>query len=293
MFASGKGGTGKTTIAVNLAWLLAYSGRRVEYLDCDVEEPNGHLFLKPEFEKRKPARVMVPVINQDKCTSCGQCGQACQFHAIVNLPANTLLFPQMCHGCGLCVLVCPEGAICEGTREIGMIETGKGCLNIPFVHGVLNVGEPMAGPLIEQVKACGRNGCLTIIDAPPGTSCPVVKTMSDADLVILVTEPTPFGLHDLRLAVIVARGLGIPVTVVVNRDQGSFEKMETYLKQNRLPVLARFPDDRDVAREYSKGNLICETLTRHRQGFMEIIAGIGLIPNESERGQEWQRAKSL
>jgi MinD superfamily P-loop ATPase len=265
----------------------------VQYLDCDVEEPNGHLFLRPVFEKREAARVMVPMIDQQKCTFCGECGQACQFHAIVTLPGNMLFFPQMCHGCGLCALVCPKGAITEGLREIGIIETGRGCLNIPFVHGTLNVGEPMAGPLIEQVKASGRNGCLTIIDAPPGTSCPVVKTMLGADLIVLVTEPTPFGLHDLHAAVTVARGLGILVTVVVNRGQGTFEQMETYLERNHLPVLGRIPDDRDIAREYAKGNLVCETLPRYRQCFMEIIAGMGRLLNNSARGEQWQIAESL
>ncbi len=293
VFASGKGGTGKTTVAVNLAWFLALSGHQVEYLDCDVEEPNGHLFLKPTFEWRDQVRVMIPSIDQDKCTSCGKCGQACQFHALVNLPATTLFFPQMCHGCGLCALVCPEAAISEGERAVGIIEMGKGALDISFVHGLLNIGEPMAGPLIERVKGQSSEGRLTIIDAPPGTSCPVVKTMAGADLVVLVTEPTPFGLHDLRSAVTVALSLAIPVAVVVNRDQGAFEPMEKYLDENRLPVLARIPDDRDIAREYAKGNLVCETLSHYRQTFAEIVAGIGPKANETAREGRWQTVRSL
>jgi MinD superfamily P-loop ATPase len=293
VFASGKGGTGKTTIAVNLAWTLAHSGHKVQYLDCDVEEPNGHLFLNPAFEGREAARVMVPVINQDKCTSCGQCGEACQFHAIVNLPGNTLLIPQMCHGCGLCEIVCPEGAIGAGTREIGIIETGAGVLGIPFVHGVLNVGEPMAGPLIERVKGHGKSGRHTIIDAPPGTSCPVVKTMSGADLVILVTEPTPFGLHDLRAAVAVARTLAVPVAVIVNRENGTYEPLEEYLREAHLPVLARFPDDREVAESYAKGSLICEELPAYRDRFVQLMAAVKGIPTTREEGEQWQTAKSL
>ena len=166
-------------------------------------------------------------------------------------------------------------------------------MNIPFVHGTLNVGEPMAGPLIEQVKAHAIPGHIVIIDAPPGTSCPVVKTMSDADLVILVTEPTPFGLHDLRAAVIVARSLAIPVAVVVNREQTRFEQLEHYLWGNRLPVLTRIPDDRQIAREYSRGNLICETLPVYQEHFMELVAGIGRMSTSFERGQEWRTAKSL
>lgn len=293
VFASGKGGTGKTTIAVNLAWTLASSGRKVEYLDCDVEEPNGHLFLNPAIERREAARVVVPIINQDKCSSCGACGEACQFHAIVNLPGNTLLFPPMCHGCGLCMLVCPENAMSEGTREIGIIETGFGVLGIPFVHGILNVGEPMAGPLIERVKAYAGIGCHTIIDAPPGTSCPVVKTMADADLVILVTEPTPFGLHDLNAAVLVARTLDIPIAVVVNREQGEYEPLEKYLVEHHLPVLARFPDDLEVAREYSKGHLLCEALPRYRPLFIDVMIAIDRFFNEIERGLNCQMSKSL
>ena len=293
VFASGKGGTGKTTIAANLAWFLSYSGERVQYVDCDVEEPNGYLFLKPVFERSEPARVMLPIIDAERCTSCGQCGKACQFHAIVNLPGQTLLLPQMCHGCGLCILVCPERAISDGRREIGWIEKGRGIMNIPFVHGTLNVGEPMAGPLIEQVKGHALGGHTVIIDAPPGTSCPVVKTMKDADLVILVTEPTPFGLHDLRAAVIVARTLAIPVAVVVNREQTRFEQLEGYLRENGLPVLARIPDDRRIAREYSMGNLICETLPVYREHFRELVAGIGQMSTVFERGREWRIAKSL
>jgi MinD superfamily P-loop ATPase len=293
VFASGKGGTGKTTIAANLAWLLAHSGQRVQYVDCDVEEPNGYLFLKPAFERSEPARVMVPLIDAERCTSCGQCGKACQFHAIVNLPGQTLLLPQMCHGCGLCTLVCPERAISDETREIGWIEKGSAILNIPFVHGMLNVGEPMAGPLIEQVKAHAIDGHIAIIDAPPGTSCPVVKTMKHADLVILVTEPTPFGLHDLRAAIIVARSLAVPVAVVVNRERTRFEQLERYLRENGLPVLVRIPDDRRIAREYSMGNLICETLPVYREHFRELVAGIGRVSTLSERGREWRIAKSL
>ena len=186
----------------------------------------------------------------------------------------------MCHGCGLCTLVCPERAISDETREIGWIEKGSAILNIPFVHGMLNVGEPMAGPLIEQVKAHAIDGHIAIIDAPPGTSCPV-------------TEPTPFGLHDLRAAIIVARSLAVPVAVVVNRERTRFEQLERYLRENGLPVLVRIPDDRRIAREYSMGNLICETLPVYREHFRELVAGIGRVSTLSERGREWRIAKSL
>lgn len=292
-FASGKGGTGKTTIAVNLAWFLAHLDKRVQYLDCDVEEPNGHLFLKPQIEGRDRALVMVPIINQEQCVSCGKCGEACQFSAIVNFPSNTLLIQSMCHGCGLCMLVCPSGALSEGTREIGFIETGSTAKDISFVHGVLNVGEPMANPLIEQVKARGAASRTQIIDAPPGTSCPVVKTISDADLVVLVTEPTPFGLHDLKMAVAVASSLGVPVGIVINREQGTFDPLEEYLEDQSLPVLARFPEDREIARAYSEGFLVCEALPVYREKFMELMTGIDRILQGYGEKKEWQISASL
>lgn len=292
-FASGKGGTGKTTIAVNLAWFLAHSDQPVQYLDCDVEEPNGHIFLKPKIERRERASVMVPIIDQGRCVSCGKCSEACEFSAIVNFPSNTLLIPPMCHGCGLCALVCPTEAISEGAREIGLIETGMGPNGISFVHGVLKVGEPMANPLIEQVKARGANVGLQIIDAPPGTSCPVVKTIFDADLVVMVTEPTPFGLHDLRIAVSVASNLGVPVGIVVNREQGVFEPLEHYLKDNSLPVLARFPEDREIAKTYSEGTLICEALPMYRGRFRALTVGIGEILQQNGEKKEWQISVNL
>jgi MinD superfamily P-loop ATPase len=292
-FASGKGGTGKTTIAVNLAWFLAHSNQRVQYLDCDVEEPNGHIFLKPKIERREPAKVMVPVIDQERCVSCAKCGEACQFSAIVNFPSNTLLVPPMCHGCGLCLLVCPTVALSEGARGLGLIETGTATRDISFVHGVLNVGEPMANPLIEQVKARGAVGGLQIIDAPPGASCPMVKTISDVDVVVMVTEPTPFGLHDLKIAVSVALNLGVPVGIVVNRERGIFEPLEEYLKDHSLPVLARFPEDREIARAYSEGIIVCEALPMYWEKFKALTAGIGEIVQREGAREEWQISVNL
>jgi MinD superfamily P-loop ATPase len=292
-FASGKGGTGKTTIAVNLAWFLTHQGQPVQYLDCDVEEPNGHIFLKPRIEQQERASVMVPIIDQGRCVSCAKCGEVCQFSAIVNLPSNTLLIPPMCHGCGLCTLVCPTNAISEGTREIGLIETGKTADAISFVHGILNIGEPMANPLIEQVKARGVASHTQIIDAPPGTSCPVVKTIWDSDLVVMVTEPTPFGLHDLKIAVSVASNLGVPVGIVVNREHGTFEPLERYLETQRLPVLARFPEDRKIARSYSEGLLICEALPMYREKFKALTAGIGEILKDQGESEGWQISANL
>jgi MinD superfamily P-loop ATPase len=285
VFASGKGGTGKTTISANLAYFLARSLEKVQYLDCDVEEPNGHIFLKPDIKEKVPAKVMVPVIDQKKCTSCGECSSKCQFNALVTLPDNILVFPELCHGCGLCMKVCPEGAISEGEREIGYIETGKSEYDIEFIHGVLNVGEPMAGPLIHEVKRHYENDCIQIIDAPPGTSCPVVKTISDADAVVMVTEPTPFGLHDLKVAVSMAQNLGKPIGVVINREKGEFLPLDSYLTKNKLPVLMSLPEDRDIARHYSLSYLIVKTLPIYIDQFTELAVNIGRLSGKT-RGRQ-------
>lgn len=269
--ASGKGGTGKTTVAVNLAWLLADTGRAVQYLDCDVEEPNGHIFLKPGIDESRVSKVMVPVVEQEKCTSCGECGAHCAYHAIVNLPGDTLIFPGLCHSCGLCTSLCPAGALIEGERDIGLIERGTGAKNIGFVHGVLNVGEAMAVPLIRQVKQYRNEQRVHILDAPPGTSCPVVAALNGSDAVIMVTEPTPFGLHDLMIAVDVAKWLNIPTGVVINRDNGGYLPLTSYLEANDIPVLAVIPEDAEVARHYSRGNIILESIPGYR-GVYESLA---------------------
>ena len=273
-FASGKGGTGKTTVAVNLAFFLAYSQQKVQYLDCDVEEPNGHIFLKPHIEERTPAQIMVPVINQDLCINCGKCSSHCQFNALATLPNNVLLFPELCHGCGLCVRICPAGAITEGKREIGYIEKGRAIKDIEFVHGILNVGEPMAGPLINKVKGYYRDDCVQIIDAPPGTSCPVVKTIIDVDFVVMVTEPTPFGLHDLKIAVSVAQTINKPIGIVINRENGEFKPLMEYLSKNKLPILTTLPEDRAIASHYSEGNLVIERLPLYIDNFMDLAVNI-------------------
>jgi MinD superfamily P-loop ATPase len=272
--ASGKGGTGKTTIAVNLAWFLAYSGQKVQYIDCDVEEPNGHFFISPHLSQKIPACVMLPVVDQLKCTSCGTCSDKCQFNAIVRLPGNTLIFPELCHGCGLCLLVCPTKAISEDEREIGVVATGMGLGGIEFAHGVLNVGEPMPNPLIRKVKKQGLRDHIQIIDAPPGTSCPFIETISDADLVILVTEPTPFGLHDLKISVDVAQARGKSLCVVINRENGSFPPLEAFLEERQLKILARMPEDRMVAEAYSNGELLLEALPNYRRHFSAIAAEV-------------------
>ena len=271
--ASGKGGTGKTTVAVHLAALLAAQGRTVQYLDCDVEEPNGHLFLKPQIDSADTASIPVPVVDAAQCTACGQCAQACEFNAIAMLK-KPLVFPELCHGCGACTLACPVGAIRETPRAIGVVESGRAGA-VAFAQGRLNVGEPMSPPLIRAVKARRNPESVALLDAPPGTSCPVVATVRGADFIVLVTEPTPFGLHDLSLALETFRPMGRPLGVVVNRADDDC-RVQQFCQAQEIPVLAELPDDRRVAETYARGELLFGCLPEWR----------GLFENLWERIEE-------
>ena len=268
--ASGKGGTGKTTVATNLAFTASAAGRSVAYLDCDVEEPNGHLFLKPQVTSCKPVHRPVPRVDEEKCTYCGQCGEICQYSAVVCLGQKILVFPEMCHGCGGCHLVCPEDAIVEVPREIGLLETGRAGA-IQFVQGVLKVGEAMSPPLIRAVKAAAPDADLIIADAPPGTSCSVIESVRDSDFVLLVTEPTPFGLNDLKLAVGMTRALKLPFGVVLNRAGLGDQEVYLYCRWEHIRILAEIPDDRRVAESYSRGELICEALPEFAESFAGLL----------------------
>lgn len=247
--ASGKGGTGKTTVATNLA--LAADGH-TRLLDCDVEEPNCHIFMKPRLEKSEPVTVPVPEVDEDKCTACGECGEICQYSAIVSLKAKALVFPELCHGCGGCSLVCPADAITEIPREVGVVEEGVAG-NVAFVHGRLHVGEAMSPPVIRAVKKRATGDGLNIIDAPPGTSCPVIEAIKNTDFVVLVTEPTPFGLNDLKLAVEMVRALGVPFGVLVNRAGIGDDEVNRYCRSEDIEILAELLDDRRIAEAYSRG----------------------------------------
>ncbi|MDI6711513.1 MAG: ATP-binding protein [Thermoanaerobacterales bacterium] len=252
--ASGKGGTGKTTVATNLALVLGKQGRPVCYLDCDVEEPNGHLFLRPKIEDEKVVNVPVPEVDPGRCVNCGLCAEVCRFGAIASVGDKILTFPAMCHSCGGCFLVCPAEAIAETERLVGVVEKGQAGPVI-FIHGRLRVGEAMSPPLIKAVRRAAGEGAVQVIDVPPGTSCPVIAAIRGADFVVLVTEPTPFGLHDLGLALDMVRELGLPHAIVVNRAEEDNDSAREFCRQRRVKILAEIPDDRRVAEAYSRGKM--------------------------------------
>jgi len=278
--ASGKGGTGKTTVAVNLAKILEGP---VRLLDCDAEEPNCHIFLKPVIEHRESVSIRIPCVDESRCDACGECGRFCEFKAIVSLKTEPLVFPELCHGCGGCARICPQGAIREVEREIGVLETGRSG-GIELIQGRLNVGEPMAPPLIRAAKRRAGNGGTILLDAPPGTSCPVIATLRDADRVVLVTEPTPFGLYDLTLAVETVRQLGIPFGVVINRADGGDGRVRDYCKAEKIEVFLEIPDRRSVAEAYSVGLPIVECLPEMRPYFRELATRLNLPMGEPGRG---------
>jgi len=271
--ASGKGGTGKTTVATNLAVSL---GPGVQLLDCDVEEPNAHLFIQPVMEEVKTINTPVPQIDMQKCTLCGKCGEICQFKAIVVLGKTVMPFHELCHSCGGCMLVCPAGAVTEVGRELGVIERGHRD-GLEFVHGRLRVGEAMSPPLIRKVREYTRRGSLTIIDAPPGTSCPVIASMKGADFVLLVTEPTPFGLHDLKLATGAVRMLGIPCGLVINRSDVGDDRVKAYARAQDIPVFMEIPFDRRIAEIYSRGHMIVEAMPERKAQFVNLYRQIEKI----------------
>jgi MinD superfamily P-loop ATPase len=268
--ASGKGGTGKTTVATNLAVSI---GSDVQLLDCDVEEPNAHLFIDPVIEQSKKVYTPVPKIDEEKCNFCKKCAEICRFKAIAVIKEIVLTFPELCHSCGGCMEVCPENAITETGRELGVIEIGHRN-GLAFVHGRLRVGEAMSPPLIREVRSQTRSDQLTIIDAPPGTSCPVIAAMKGTDFVLMVTEPTPFGLHDLKLAVEAVKLLEIPRGLVINRSDIGNDDVRTYAKMENIPILMEIPFDRRIAEAYSRGKLIVEEMPEWKERFKKLYLHI-------------------
>ena len=276
--ASGKGGTGKTLVATSLA-LSIKEKTKVQLLDCDVEEPNVHLFLRPVITHSEPVYIPVPEIDKEKCTYCGKCAQVCAYNAIAVVPNHVLTFLELCHGCGACSYLCPEKAITEKGREVGVVETGHAD-GLDFAHGKLNIGEALAPPVIKNVKEHANHEGVTIIDVPPGTSCPVVEAVKDCDFCVLVTEPTPFGLNDLVLAVETVRELKIPCGVVLNRAGVGDGKTEEYCAKEKIPVLLTIPLDTEIARLYSKGITLVAGMPKWKNDFDMLFDKIGDIIHE-------------
>jgi MinD superfamily P-loop ATPase len=266
--ASGKGGTGKTLIATSLALSLEGQGP-VQLLDCDVEEPNAHILLRPTISSSQPVLIPVPKVDEGRCTYCRLCSEACVFKAIAVAGKAILLFPELCHGCGLCSYVCPQKAISEEGREVGVVEEGTAG-EIRFVHGRLAIGEAMPVPVTRAVKARADPAATVIIDAPPGNSCPVVEAVKGSDFCLLVTEPTPFGLHDLALAVELTKKLGIPSGVVINRDGSWDGQIEEYCVAQDIPVLLRIPLDRRIAELYCRGTTLVAGMPNWGPTFLDL-----------------------
>ncbi len=282
--ASGKGGTGKTLVATSLA--LSLKDRdRVQLLDCDVEEPNDHIFLKPVITRSEAVCIPIPEIDEKKCTFCGRCAEVCAYHAIAVFPKSILVFPHLCHGCGACSYLCPEKAISEKGREIGVVERGHSD-GVDFAHGKLNVGEAMPTPVVRRVKEEANRDGIVIIDVSPGTSCPVVESIKGCDFCLLVTEPTPFGLNDLVLAVETAKEIKVPCGVVINRAGVGNGKVEGYCLTEGIPTLLTIPLDTEIARLYSRGITLVEGMPQWKESFIGLFDRIWELVNERSRSLE-------
>jgi MinD superfamily P-loop ATPase len=274
--ASGKGGTGKTTLATNLARVAAGNGHRVAYLDVDVEEPNGHIFLKPKIDFERAVNKQIPHVNTVQCTQCGECGAICQFTAILCVNGPPMVFPDLCHACGGCTLICPTHAVEEVSVPIGKLRIGTSGA-IRFADGTLEIGQHMGPPVIRAAKESAPPADLLFVDAPPGTSCPVVEAVRGSDLVLLVTEPTPFGLNDLKLASEMIHTMQLPAAVVINRANEAGSAVREFCLHRRIPLAGELPDERAVAEAYSRGQLPCDVVPGYREridGLLRTILSI-------------------
>ena len=267
--ASGKGGTGKTTVATN----LALSIENVQFIDCDVEEPNANVFFNAEINESEDVAVEIPEIDKEKCDYCGKCSEFCAYNALAVVPSDVLVFPELCHSCGGCELVCPQNAVNWKKKSVGRIEHGV-ANGVDFYHGLLNVGEIQAIPVIKALKKKVDKDKTVILDAPPGTSCPVIETVGCSDYCILVAEPTPFGLHDLKLMVEVVRHLYIPFGVIINRDGVGDKKVELYCQNKKIPILMKIPHSKEIAQLYSKGKTFVNKLPSWREEFIKLFKQI-------------------
>ena len=261
---SGKGGTGKTTVSASLALSL----EKCQYVDCDVEEPNGSIFLKPIIKESIPVNVLVPEADASKCNGCGSCGKACQFHAIAVVKRKVLVFPEICHHCGACLIACPQDAIREVERTSGVVETND---SATFIQGRLNIGEPISIPIIRELKKRLKKDMPVILDCPPGASCTVVQSIDGCDYCVLVTEPTPFGLHDLKIAVQLVKKMGIPFGVVVNKASEDDKSIQKYCTENRIEVLMEIPYSQEIAQAYSNGILLVRDNSEWKEKFIELF----------------------
>ncbi|MEA3490234.1 MAG: P-loop NTPase [Candidatus Omnitrophota bacterium] len=291
--SSGKGGTGKTFISTNIAFVLAKRGEKVRYLDCDVEEPNGHLFLKPEIHKEEDVRLLAPCgVDEEKCINCGKCAEACHYNAIAIVNDKVLFFNELCHVCGGCKIVCPVGAILEKEKKIGVIRHGKSG-TIDFHYALLETAEGGMSPrLVKRVKECAGEG-INILDSSPGTACPVVETIKEADLCVLVTDPTPFGINDLKLAVDMSRDIGQEPVVVVNRAEYYDDKLKDYCREEKLEIIGEIPDDRQIAETYSTGDIVVEKLPRYAEPFEKIASRIIELAGKKRPVKKVEKAKDL
>ena len=267
--ASGKGGTGKTSVAVNLALSL----EKVQVLDCDVEEPNVHILLRPTVGETFPVELLVPKILEERCDYCGECARFCQFNALFVAGETAMVFPELCHSCGGCIIVCPRDAMVEEPRQIGRVVTGKAG-DIDLVYGESNVGEALAVPIIAAVKDHIDEKRMVILDSAPGSACPLVETVHGVDFCLLVTEPTPFGLHDLEVAVEVVQILDVPMGVLVNfagiGDRGVYD----FCEEQGIPIMMEIPFDRRIAELYSRGVPFVEAMPEWRQKFIDLVGRI-------------------
>ncbi len=268
--ASGKGGTGKTTIAVNIALSLP----SCQFLDCDVEAPNAHIFLKPEIKNWQRVYLPIPKVLEAKCIACGRCVEFCQFNALALVKDKLIVFPELCHSCGGCTIVCPQDAIIEEPKEIGVIEKGHAGGDVYFIGGKLRIGEERAPELISKIKELTDRSSTVILDSPPGTACPMINAVRGSDYCLLVTEPTPFGLNDLKLSVETLRILEIPFGVVINRDGIGDNRVDDYCQQEGIDILLKFPDSRAVAELYSKGISLVEYDPKWKTEFLKLFERI-------------------